>query len=107
MESIFIGNLQDTNACRKANGGKRFFGVYGLRQGDEPDGDRKPPNQWRLIQGLIKYFRFSREEIFWEYSWANLVMLMSSIPKFGEEEDEKEEKLPGEIDNFGEIMGAF
>jgi len=35
------------------------------------------------------------------------VMLMSSIPKFGEEEDEKEEKLPGEIDNFGEIMGAF
>jgi len=33
-------------------------------------------------------------------------MLMASIPKFDEDE-KKEEKLPGEIENISEIMGSF
>ncbi len=44
-----------------------------------------------MIGGLIKYFRFSWDDILWKYSWQNLQMLMLSIPKY-EKKDEKDKQ---------------
>ena len=35
------------------------------------------------------------------------MMLMASVPRFDEEKEEEDEKMPGEVDNLNEIMGGF
>ena len=69
--------------------------MYGLCDRDEHNGDHEESeghekNPWRVIGAIVKYFRFSVDDILWKHSFANLVMLMSSIPKLGKDKDKKE-----------------
>lgn len=56
-----------------------------------------------MIGGIAKYFRFSFHEILWEISWANLLMLSATIPKF--DEDGNPEEPIQDIDGSG--LAAF
>lgn len=39
---------------------------------------------------MIKYFRFSFDYVLWGISWANLNMLLATVPKYEAAKDEKE-----------------
>ena len=79
--------------------------MYGLSHGDESDGDQeKETNFWRLIGSIIKYFRISMEDILWMYSWANLTMLLVSIPK---SKRDKEKEQRHEITDPDELEGLM
>ena len=43
-----------------------------------------------MIGGVIKYFRFSYEFVLWEISYANLSMLLATIPEYDTEVEKKE-----------------
>lgn len=66
--------------------------MYGLHREDGHDGDRV--NYWRVIGGIIKYFRLSWEEIVWGRSFANIIMLLESIPPL---KDDKEIEGPEDL----------
>jgi hypothetical protein len=42
------------------------------------------------LGGIIKYFRFGWDELLWEISFANLIMLVSSVPSTKDKTDEEE-----------------
>jgi len=50
----------------------------------------------------MKYFRLTMREILWDYSWSNMVMLVSSIPNEKQETDFEE--ITG-IDDLGAFLG--
>lgn len=37
----------------------------------------------------MKYFRFSWNEVLWEMSWSNVLMLSATIPSFDDDEKGK------------------
>ncbi len=56
-----------------------------------------------MIGGLIKYFRFSWDDILWKYSWQNLTMLMLSIPKY-ESNDKKDDHEITDISQIQDLI---
>jgi len=40
----------------------------------------------------MKYFRMSYDAILWEISWANLNMLLATIPTYDTDKEDKEDK---------------
>lgn len=113
------------DAGNKADGRFQFYDFYHLNKGsehtDQPDcqcseckikrgepasgGDNSP---WSTIGGLIKYFRFSWEEVMWELSWTNINMLMATIPQYKpapkqkepDDDDEIEAEMAEDLKNF-------
>jgi hypothetical protein len=81
--------------------------MYGLDAEPEPARDRKGDsghyNVWRSAGSVVKYFRFDWRSVLWEISWANIVMLSISIPKY--ERDAKEEIK--DVDDVSELEGLI
>lgn len=50
---------------------------------------------------MIKYFRFSLNYVLWEISWANLIMLSASIPKY---DADKNDDRGHEVRNESELL---
>jgi len=54
----------------------------------------------------MHYFpEMSMKNILWDYSYANLAMLMSSVPSYKDDKKKKTEDL--EIKDISEIKGLF
>lgn len=51
---------------------------------------------WGIIGGLIKYFRFSLDEILYEISWQNLMMFLATIPDYSTKEEDEIEPITTE-----------
>ena len=45
------------------------------------------------------------EDILWKYSWANLTMLMLSIPKYDKDKNEKEDKDGHVVKDISQLGG--
>lgn len=63
---------------------------------------------------MISHFGLSWADVIWDISWPNIVMLMSSIPRFDTDTDEEDEPSSekkdapdGEIQNKSELMRLF
>jgi hypothetical protein len=52
---------------------------------------------------LIKYFRFTLDDILWKYSWKNLTMFMLSIPRYESEGDHEGEEIT-DISELGDLL---
>ena len=78
--------------------------MYGLDEKSEPVRDHEPGNGnfWRTIGSVIKYFRLGWNEIIWGRSWANVLMLISSIPDSTTGDDGGQE-----ITSAKELEGIF
>ena len=48
---------------------------YHPDQRDESNESGGLNSPWAMIAGLMKSFNLSKEQILWEYSWLNLVMM--------------------------------
>ncbi len=46
-----------------------------------------------MIGGLIKYFRFSLDTVLWDLGYANMIMLLATIPVFDPDDPEKTEEV--------------
>jgi len=56
----------------------------------------------------MHYFpEMSMRDILWNYSYANLAMLMSSIPSYKPEDEKKKKAKDLEIKNIGELKGLL
>jgi hypothetical protein len=54
-----------------------------------------------MIGGVIKYFRFSYEDVLWNMSYANVNMLLASIPSYETGIDKKDTvEKPGKMDEL-------
>ena len=75
------------------------------KTGPNRDGERPGEfvNPWEVIGGLIKYFRLSWDEILWERSWANITMLMLSIPKHEDKHNDDAIEIT-DISEFGDLL---
>jgi hypothetical protein len=51
---------------------------------------------------VVKYFRFSVDYILWEISYANLMMLLATIPKYEAPDRDKEK-----VEDVGDLSNIF
>ncbi|MHA4844414.1 hypothetical protein ACX0G7_09630 [Flavitalea antarctica] len=73
----------------------KFMKFYKLDNKEEQDEDdkKKNGNLWATIGGLMKYFRCTWDQIMWQMSYANILLLSATVPKYesskknGREED--------------------
>ncbi|GAA0561527.1 hypothetical protein [Chitinophaga japonensis] len=45
-----------------------------------------------MIGGIVKYFRFSWNEVLWGMSWSNVLMLSATTPSFDNDKENGKEK---------------
>ena len=58
--------------------------------------------------GVLHYFPgLSMKDILWNYSYINLVMLVSSIPSYNAKDDKKRKANDLEIKDINEIKGLL
>lgn len=55
----------------------------------------------------MKYFRLDWDEIVWNRSWPNLLMLSATIPSYSKEEDKKEIEKNGDLSDAASVWGSF
>lgn len=60
---------------------------------------------WQTVGSLIKYFRFTRDQVLWEISWANLMLYSATIPTY--ETDKKGDDGPVQQIDEEDIAGFF
>ncbi len=53
-----------------------------------------------MIAGLMKSFNLSKEQILWEYSWINLVMMAAPYSSKGGSDTENGDKKGDTIENI-------
>jgi hypothetical protein len=53
---------------------------------------------------VVKYFRFTYEYILWEISFANLNMLLATIPSYKFGKNEKKDEVEG-LSSLDELWG--
>lgn len=46
-----------------------------------------------MIGGVIKYFRFDYEFVLWGISWANLIMMLATIPTYKDTETKEDKEV--------------
>jgi hypothetical protein len=58
-----------------------------------------------MIGSLIKYFRFSYDQVVWEVSYVNLNMLLATIPAYEAPEtpEEMEKNKTEKTDSFADF----
>lgn len=88
-------------ACYHSNDVQRkfFLDLYNFPLPDE-DNDRAEPNDspWAIVGGVMKYFRMSYEEVVFNRSYLNILLLNRSIPSFHiDDEDDKKNGLNNRI----------
>ncbi|GAH78266.1 unnamed protein product, partial [marine sediment metagenome] len=73
---------------------------------DEPDEEQRVDssaerNLWATISGVMHYFHLSMNQVLWDISWVNILMLTASIPTFerksNDKADKNEEISPNEL----------
>ncbi|WP_234863450.1 hypothetical protein [Flavihumibacter fluminis] len=91
-----------------------FYQFYHLHRKQDPDEDKSESSPgtktlWGVIGGMIKYFRFSWNEIIWEISYRNIMMLSATIPNYKTKKDKKEtsEVIQDRELNSGEDLVSF
>lgn len=92
----------------------RFYDFYQLQNKRDPDDDQtdntsKSRTLWGAIGGMIKYFRFSWNEVLWEISYRNILMLSATIPVYKSKKEKKaatEDVQDREL-NSGEDLASF
>ena len=96
-------NRENTFTSSQTNGYQPFFGMFRLdeeqpeynQDGNEEVGDQESDesagNIWRIIGVVLKYFEGSMtwNEVIYERSWVNIVMLGGSITKNEKDEQGK------------------
>ena len=68
--------------------GKFFLDLYHFPTPDEAD-DRAEANDspWATVGGVMKYFRMSYEEVVFNRSYLNILLLNRSIPSYNYDKD--------------------
>lgn len=71
-----------------------FYQFYQLHRKQDPEEDKTESSPgtktlWGVIGGMIKYFRFSWNEIMWEISYRNIMMLSATIPSYKTKKEKK------------------
>jgi|GEM_PF-3748917 len=56
-----------------------------------------------MIGSVIKYFRFTYDYVLWDISYANLQMLLASIPEYESIEEEKVEHVES-LDGLADFL---
>lgn len=51
----------------------------------------------------MKYFRMSFDQILWDLSWRNLMMLLATIPVYKRDKDDEKKSVDG-IDELGDEL---
>ena len=62
-----------------------------------------------MIGGVIKYFRFSYDQVLWEIPYGNLAMLLATIPGFDQPDGDvkKGHEKEEHVDGFDAIQDFF
>lgn len=84
---------EDNGAYHTVLQWKFFLDLYRFPDTDEDDDGAAGDSPWSMIQGVMKYFRMSYEEVVFNRSYMTVVLLNRSIPSYKtDNEDDKADK---------------